>query len=413
MSCRPEANWAGFGVDLAPEESPHVGVLRRPPVDNVRDSRRSLQGGRMQRHAQVVATVEAIIERVGPGVTSTRKLVSLGISDSRIETAVARGELLRLRRGSVLPTSTWAAATAAERHRLAVDAALIAHPTAVVSHTSAAQILSLPLAGWLPTASPGPSTRLDNGSGTRTSGRIGSSSALLGIPTVHLTIPGRHRTDAWLRIHGSPLPAAHWATLGPVPVTGYSRTLADTASMLKPGPALALADAAVRQIVGQIDPHADPRQAARDDKYRTAACRAVSAVLDSCAHRTGIDAARQALALANPASESVLESISRWQMHRRRLPMPQCGMPITGDDGRTYWADFVWWDLLIIGEADGALKYATRDDLIREKARQEALERAGWLVIRWNWAEAVTDPRIMIRRIERAIERRRMHPPLF
>jgi hypothetical protein len=73
----------------------------------------------------------------------------------------------------------------------------------------------------------------------------------------------------------------------------------------------------------------------------------------------------------------------------------------------------VWWDLRIIGEADGALKYATRDDLIREKARQEALERAGWLVIRWNWAEAVTDPRIMIRRIERAIERRRMHPPLF
>jgi hypothetical protein len=183
--------------------------------------------------------------------------------------------------------------------------------------------------------------------------------------------------------------------------------------MLRPAPALALADAAVRQIVEKINPLADPRQAARDERYRAAACRAVSAVLDSCAHRTGIDAARRALALVDPASESVLESISRWQMHRHRLPMPQCGMPITGDDGRTYWADFVWWDLRIIGEADGALKYDTRDDLIREKARQEALERAGWLVIRWNWAEAVTDPRIMIRRIERAIERRRMHPPLF
>ena len=84
---------------------------------------------------------------------------------------------------------------------------------------------------------------------------------------------------------------------------------------------------------------------------------------------------------------------------------------ITGDDGRTYWADFVWRDMRIIGEADGALKYATRDDVMREKERQEALERAGWLVIRWNWAEAVTDPSIMIRRIERAIARRRMHPP--
>ncbi len=159
-----------------------------------------------------------------------------------------------------------------------------------------------------------------------------------------------------------------------------------------------------------IDPVEDLRSAAQQDRCRAAACRAVSAVIDACENRSGIDAARRALALVDPASESVLESISRWQMHRHRIPMPQCGLPITGDDGRTYWADFVWWDLRIIGEADGALKYATRDDLIREKERQEALERAGWLVIRWNWAEAVTDPSIMIRRIERAIARRRMHP---
>lgn len=178
--------------------------------------------------------------------------------------------------------------------------------------------------------------------------------------------------------------------------------------MLKPGPALALADAAVRKIVGMIDPRADQRHAAQDERGRAAARRAVSAVIDTCARRPGIDAARRALALVDPASESVLESISRWHMHRHRIPMPACGMPITGDDGRTYWADFVWWSLKIIGEADGALKYATREDLIREKARQEALERAGWLVIRWNWAEAVTDPSIMIRRIERAIARRRL-----
>ena len=362
----------------------------------------------MQRHAQVLATVHAIIDLAGPGVTSTRELIALGITDTRIETAVTRGELLRLRRGSVLPTSTWAEAEPAERHRLAVHAALIAYPTAVVSHTSAAQILGLPLAGWKPMVIPRQSPRPDGSSDVRASGRIGNSSALLGIPTVHLTILGRRRIGAWLRIHGSPLPAAHWTTIDAVPVTGYSRTLADTASMLNPGPALALADAAVRKIVGMIDPRADQRHAAQDDRYRAAAYRAVSTVLDSCAHRTGVDAARRALALVDPASESVLESISRWHMHRHRIPMPQCGMPITGDDGRTYWADFVWWSLKIIGEADGALKYATRDDLIREKERQEALERAGWLVIRWNWAEAVTDPSIMIRRIERAIERRRL-----
>ena len=371
----------------------------------------------MQREWQIRATVAAVIECAGTGVTPTSDLLARGISQPRLDRAVARGELVSLRRGSVLPASTWAAADTTERHRLAVHAAIIAHPTAVVSHTSAARLLDLPLAGWVPRVNTRSSGRRDGKSGgasdARTGGRIRNSAALSGIPTVHLTIPGRRRTDAWLRIHGPGLPASHWTTLGEVPVTGYSRTFADTAAMLDPGPALALADAAVRRVVRMIDPVEDVRRAAQQDKCRAAACRAVKTVIDACENRPGIDAARRALALVDPASESVLESLSRWQMHRHRIPMPQCGLPITGDDGRTYWADFVWWDLKIIGEADGALKYATRSDLIREKERQEALERVGWLVIRWNWAEAVTDPSIMIRRIERAIARRRMHPPQF
>lgn len=387
------------------------------PVDNAHARGGMAHGGPMQREWQIRATVEAVIECAGTGVTPISDLVARGISQPRLDRAVARGELVSLRRGSVLPASTWAAAETAERHRLAVHAAIIAHPTAVVSHTSAARLLDLPLAGWVPRVNTRSSGRRDGKSGgasdARTGGRIRNSAVLSGIPTVHLTIPGRRRTDAWLRIHGPALPASHWTTLGEIPVTGYSRTFADTAAMLDPGPALALADAAVRRVVRMIDPVEDLRRAAQQDKFRAAACRAFSAVIDACENRPGIDAARRALALVDPASESVLESISRWQMHRHRIPMPQCGLPITGDDSRTYWADFVWWDLRIIGEADGALKYATRDDLIREKERQEALERAGWLVIRWNWAEAVTDPSIMIRRIERAIARRRMHPPQF
>lgn len=61
-----------------------------------------------------------------------------------------------------------------------------------------------------------------------------------------------------------------------------------------------------------IDPVEDLRRAAQQDKFRAAACRAFSAVIDACENRAGIDAARRALALVDPASESVLESISRW-----------------------------------------------------------------------------------------------------
>ncbi len=346
----------------------------------------------MQRQAQVRATVSAIIDRAGPGVTSSRRLEALGISRSRIATAVQRGELVSLRRGSVLPTSTWAAADGVVRHELAVQAAVLAHPFAVVSHTSAALLLGLPS----PSGHPSPNDRAGGG-----------------VPTVHITIPGRRRIDGWLRIHGAELPAAHCMTVGGLAITGFGRTFADAAAMLDPGPALALADAAVRQVVLGLREGTDPRRAVLDEALRSAATRAVAAVVDTCRHRTGVQVARAALLRVDPASESVLESLSRWQMLTNRVPMPRCGIPIVGDDGRTYWTDFAWEDLKIIGEADGALKYATRADLLREKYRQEALERAGWLVIRWDWADAVLNPEVMIRRIERAIAFRRLHPPQF
>jgi very-short-patch-repair endonuclease len=78
---------------------------------------------------------------------------------------------------------------------------------------------------------------------------------------------------------------------------------------------------------------------------------------------------------------------------------------VTGDDGKTYWADFLWIDAKVIGEADGETKYGSRDDLIAEKRRQQSLERAGWDVIRWDWFDAVVQPASMVGRIKEALGR--------
>ena len=107
---------------------------------------------------------------------------------------------------------------------------------------------------------------------------------------------------------------------------------------------------------------------------------------------------RRAVELADPAAESVLESLSRLAMIERGLPMPRCGVPVVGDDGVVYWVDFLWDDLGLIGEADGVGKYAGRDALLAEKHRQEAL--AGrYSFVRWGWNHVHPDPAVMVDRI--------------
>jgi hypothetical protein len=85
------------------------------------------------------------------------------------------------------------------------------------------------------------------------------------------------------------------------------------------------------------------------------------------------------------------------------LPPPRCGVPIVGDNGQIYWVDMVWDEQRVIGEADGAMKYADPEAIVREKRRQEALEGAGWRVVRWGWSEVMPDAGVMLRRLRRAL----------
>lgn len=89
---------------------------------------------------------------------------------------------------------------------------------------------------------------------------------------------------------------------------------------------------------------------------------------------------------ADGRSESALESASRWEMRVHLIPTPKLQQSIADEGGRFLGrVDFYWDEYGVVGEADGAGKYRTRADLLREKHREERLGDAGLVTVRWGW----------------------------
>ncbi|EGD53390.1 type IV toxin-antitoxin system AbiEi family antitoxin domain-containing protein [Gordonia neofelifaecis] len=107
----------------------------------------------------------------------------------------------------------------------------------------------------------------------------------------------------------------------------------------------------------------------------------------------GVRTARRALASATSLSESVGESWSRAQMIEAgiRLPRLQCAHVV---EGHEYRSDFDW-DCRLVGEFDGRVKYGrlrrpgetVAQSVIREKDREDLLRSAGIMVVRWTWSD--------------------------
>lgn len=91
-------------------------------------------------------------------------------------------------------------------------------------------------------------------------------------------------------------------------------------------------------------------------------------------------------------SGSALESWSRGLMIRTKLPKPVLQHRIRYR-GRTYYADFCWPELGLIGEADGLSKYENANAIAGEKHRQEDLQALGYRIFRWTWKSVYPDSR--------------------
>lgn len=133
------------------------------------------------------------------------------------------------------------------------------------------------------------------------------------------------------------------------------------------------------------------------------------AELSAAQHRTGVREAAKVIEFIDGRSESPGESRSRVFMHRYGLEPPCLQASIRDKRGRVIARVDFLFRCGVVGEFDGRVKYQRGDDLFREKQREDALRRQGWLIVRWVWAD-LDRPEELFHRIALALEEARHRP---
>lgn len=119
-------------------------------------------------------------------------------------------------------------------------------------------------------------------------------------------------------------------------------------------------------------------------------------------HLGGLDANLSALAFARPGAQSYYETYSRLALVRAGLPEPMLQVPFYDEEGLIGFTDMYWPDLNVVGEVDGEIKYATRQDLIAEKRREDRLRALGLAVVRWMPKQIRHSPEAVAASVRRA-----------
>lgn len=317
---------------------------------------------------------------------SGAQAAAVGVSRHHLAGAIARGLLLRITRDQYVVTEQFEQiASDDDRHLSQCEAEVAAVRGSVISHESAAKLHGLPFGRDY-------RRRIEEG--------------------IQLTLPGRHNVTglSGCRVSGSGLTSDEITVVAGLPVTTLARTAVDVARRHKLPDSLIILDATMRRLIAQdMDPTWDIRDAVHEKRFRFAARNQLRAVAKNQRRWDGIPDARGAITLAEPASESALESLSRFHMDGP-FPPPLVGCAVRGASGKWYWVDFCWKEYRVIGEADGALKYTSREAIVAEKLREDDLRAAGWRVVRWGWDEGVRQPHIMNQRIDRALHQSQSQP---
>ena len=294
-----------------------------------------------------------------------------GLTHDDIARLIASGELRRVRTGVYAHAADEGAGggrpgepTYERRRRLFVErtvaAAHAVEPGTVFSHASALALHGLPLHG------------LDLGRPTATRHRAGGGS----------------RRSSALTVANLPLDGVVQMLDG-IPVTAPARSIIDVARTAGLESGVCAADQAIRRGL-----------CTRRD---------LRAEADAAKGRTGVARARALPERTSGLSESVLETLIRLIVVMAGLPEPELQVRLEVRGGSRFRVDFYWPRWRLVGEADGFGKYGTGPDEIREnwvaeRRRQAQLEEAGYVVIRWTWAD-LEDPGRIVRRVREEMRR--------
>jgi len=264
------------------------------------------------------------------------------LTKSGLEHAVTRGRLVRLRRDLYVSADSYAAADSspsAARARLRQHsvAAALAVRDAAASHRSGAVLSGVPIWSWQ------------------------SQRPCITVPQ------GRDTGGLASHAHRARLPAEHVVD-GRVPRTALRRTILDLAREHGVADAVVAGDFALHE--GWVTP---------DELRGTAA---------DCGRFPGIKRARRVIDLLDPRMESPLESVSRLVLRSISFPEPTPQVNIYSLDGRFLGrVDNYWDEFGVAGEVDGREKYDGEASLWDEKRRQDELEDAGLVIVRWGMPE--------------------------
>ncbi|MGV8967429.1 MAG: hypothetical protein ACOH2F_14265 [Cellulomonas sp.] len=298
-------------------------------------------------------------------VARARLVLARDVEPATLRDDVLAGRLQRTRRGAYHPVEpTVGTALDHEREARRRIAALAAQLTTPMwfSHESAALIWDLAVV------------------------RLSSRTDLTQL------YPQNGRTDPAVRRHCAVLPPADRTERDGLPVTGLERTVLDCAMSLPVDRGLVIADSALH---GGLDVR-----------------RLVDRLGRLTGHR-GVRRARTVLALTDPRAESPGETLVRFVVVQAGLPRPDLQIQVECPTG-TFRIDLGWPERKLGIEFDGFVKYSARDGgtaaeaIFAEKRRQDALEEAGWKILRLTWSDLAT-PEVLADRIRRHLTSRQ--PP--
>ena len=287
----------------------------------------------------------------------SRSLRARGERTRALEVGARTGRFVRIRPGVYVPAAEWAAASAVDRHRAAMDALrATARVDPVFSHESAALIHGIPVVGPWPE-------------------RPHTIAADLG-----------HRGSVGVSAHR---PRHPW-TIGRV--DGYLVTTPDcTAINLAAARGLAAGVASLDHVLASGATTAE-----------------LVGLVAEWRPFHGARRVERALSIATGLAETPLESISLVPIASAGFEAP-CQQHEIVARGRRYRLDFFWPDHGVVGEADGRGKYLTSSDLWMEKQREDALRSLGLGFARWGWDDALAGEPVVARLLEAGL---RVGPPI-
>ena len=197
-------------------------------------------------------------------------------------------------------------------------------------------------------------------------------------PQVEVTVPRWRPHRPGIRVHHSVLRPDEVTTREGVPVTTVPRTLLDLSAVVSRRQLeRALIEAEVLRLWDELS-LADLLGCHRRARG-TAAMRAVMAARSAGATVTRSELEERFLALIDATG----------------LPKPAVNQWLKIGD-RWIEADCVWRDQRLVAELDGHAAHATRTAFEGDRARDRALQVAGWRVVRITWRQLTEDPAVVL-----------------